>query len=145
METRFDWWKWLVITCFAMLALSMFCRCMTTKYVPVTEYRDRIVNKTDSFFKVDSVWLHDSISIYMRGDTVFKDRWKYKDRFRYIYKNSTDTLVVRDSIPYKVEVEKQLSKTDKAFLRLGKSTAAILFVGILGLIGWGVKRFVLRK
>lgn len=27
----------------AMLILSMFCRCTTTKYVPITEYKDRVV------------------------------------------------------------------------------------------------------
>ena len=39
----------------AMLILSMFCRCTTTKYVPVTEYKDMFVVKTDSLLKTDSI------------------------------------------------------------------------------------------
>ena len=61
----------------AMLILSMFCRCTTTKYVPVTEYKDRVVVKTDSFLKTDSVYVHDSVSVYIRGDTVFKDKYQF--------------------------------------------------------------------
>lgn len=126
----------------AMLFLSMFCRCTTTKYVPVTEYRDRVVAKMDSFLKTDSVYVHDSISVYIRGDTVFKDKYQFRYKDRYIVRNKSDTLIVRDSIPYKVEVEKQLSKTDKVFLNIGKIASICLFIGILaflGLIYWKVK------
>ena len=126
----------------AMLFLSMLCRCTTTKYVPVTEYRDRVVVKTDSFLKTDSVYVHDSISVYIRGDTVFKDKYQLRYKDRYIVRNKSDTLIVRDSIPYKVEIEKQLSKTDRAFLNIGKIASVCLFVGLLALLGciyWKLK------
>ncbi len=119
----------------AMLLLSMFCRCTTTKYVPVTEYRYRVVAKMDSFLKTDSVYVHDSISVYIRGDTVFKDKYQLRYKDRYIVRNKSDTLIVRDSIPYKVEVEKQLSKTDKVFLNIGKIASICLFIGILAFLG----------
>lgn len=45
--------KVITIIAVAMLILSMFCRCTTTKYVPVTEYKDRVVVKTDSLLKTD--------------------------------------------------------------------------------------------
>ena len=48
----------------AMLILSIFCRCTTTKYVPITEYKDRVVLKTDSLLKTDSVYVHDRVSVY---------------------------------------------------------------------------------
>lgn len=115
----------------AMLILSMFCRCATTKYVPVTEYKDRVVVKTDSLLKTDSVYVHDSVSVYIRGDTVFKDKYHLKYKDRYIIRNKSDTLIVRDSIPYKVVVEKTLSKTDKAFLKIGKIASVCLFIGII--------------
>lgn len=121
-----------IVIAIAMLILSTFCRCTTTKYVPVTEYKDRVVAKTDSLLKTDSVYVHDSVSVYIRGDTVFKDKYhlQYKDRYCKKY------LIVRDSIPYKVEIEKQLSKTDKTFLNIGKIASACLFVGVLAFLGW---------
>lgn len=128
----FDWLRWLVITAFACLALSLFCRCATTKYVPMVEYKEKVVSKTDTLLQTDSVWIHDSIMVELRGDTVIKDRWHYRNRYKYIYKNGKDTLLVRDSIPYKVEVTKPPSGMQKLYIYVGKAAAPILVV--LGLI-----------
>lgn len=40
-EEKFDIIKFLIVLGIGMMILSMFCRCTTTKVVPVTEYRDR--------------------------------------------------------------------------------------------------------
>lgn len=109
----------------------MFCRCTTTKVVPITEYRDRYINKTDTFMLTDSVWLHDSVSVFVRGDTIYTDRWRYKDRYKFVYKNTTDTIVVRDSIPYPVTIEKPLSKKDKYYIAFGKIAQGVIFVLII--------------
>ena len=134
-----------MICSISMLILSMFCRCTTTKYVPITEYRARVVAKTDSLLKTDSVYVHDSVSVYIRGDTVFKDKYHIQYRDRYIVRNKSDTFIVRDSIPYKVGVEKTLSKTDKAFLNIGKIASVCLFIGILALLGWIYRKVKLHK
>ena len=145
MNLKFNWWKLLVICSISMLILSMFCRCTTTKYVPITEYRDRVVVKTDSFLKTDSVYVHDSVSVYIRGDTVLKYKYHIQYKDRCIVRNKSDTLIVRDSIPYKVEVNKQLSKTDRAFLNIGKIASACLFIGILAFLGWIYWKLKLQK
>ena len=129
----------------AMLILSMFCRCTTTKYVPVTEYKDRVVVKKDSLLKTDSVYVHDSVSVYLSGDPVFKDKYHIQYKDRYIVRNKSDTLIVRDSIPYKVEVNKQLSKTERAFLNIGKIASVCLLIGILALLGWIYRKVKLHK
>ena len=139
MNLKFNWWKLLVICSISMLILSIFCRCTTTKYVPVTEYKDRVVVKTDSLLKTDSVYVNDSVSVYIRGDTVFKDKYHFQYKDRYIVRNKSDTLIFRDSIPYKIGVEKPLSKTDRAFLNIGTIASVVLFICILaffGLIYW---------
>lgn len=119
-----------------LFVMSMFCKCTTVRYVPVTEYRDRYVNKTDTLMRTDSVWVHDSISILIRGDTVFKDKYSIRYRDRFVYRNKSDTVIVRDSIPYKVVEQTKLSKTDKVFLKIGKVSSVCLFVGILAILGW---------
>ena len=135
----------LIAIAVAILILSMFCRCTTTKYVPITEYRDRVVVKTDSLLKTDSVYVHDSVSVYIRGDTVFKDKYHIQYKDRYILRNKSDTLIVRDSIPYKVEVCKKLSNTDRAFLKIGKIASVCIFIGILAFIGWIYRKVKLHK
>ena len=137
--------RFVIAIAVSMLILSMFCRCATTKYVPVTEYRDRVVVKMDSLLKTDSVYVHDSVSVYIIGDTVFKDKYHLQYKDRYIVINKSDTLIVRDSIPYKVDVGKQLSNTDRAFLNIGKIASVCLLIGILAFIGWIYRRVKLHK
>ena len=137
--------RFVIAIAVAMLIISMFCRCTTTKYVPVTEYKDRVVVKTDSLLKTDSVYVHDSVSVYIRGDTVFKDKYHLQYKDRYIVRNKSDTLIVRDSIPYKVVVEKTLSKTDKVFLNIGKIASVCIFIGVLAFIVWIYRMVKLHK
>ena len=115
--------------------------CRSVRYVPVTEYRDRYVSKTDSFIKTDSVYLHDSVTVFAKGDTVYISKTRFKDRLKYIYHTKTDTVSVHDSIPYpvKVEVEKRQSSIDKVFTWLGKM-AGILFVVFAVLIVYNLVR-----
>lgn len=125
-----------------LFVMSMFCKCTTVRYVPVTEYRDRYVNKTDTLMKTDSVWVHDSVSVLIRGDTVFKDKYSIRYRDRFVYRNKSDTVIVMDSIPYKVVEQTKLSKTDKVFLKIGKVSSVCLFAGILSILGcifWRLK------
>lgn len=141
MRFNFDWWRWLVIAGFAMLVMSLFCRCTTTKYVPMVQYKEKIVSKTDSFLQTDSVWIHDSIFVSQKGDTIFTDKWHYKDRYKYIYKNNTDTLVVCDSIPYKVEIEKPFSFNHRVELAMGKGyIGLILSLALACVLVWLINR-----
>ena len=96
---------WTIIL-LATLIIFLATGCKTkTVLVPVketkTEYRDRL--------RVDSIYNRDTVRIYGRNDTVFKDVIKWRERFR------TDTLsVVRiDSIPYPVEVIREVNKLTK--------------------------------
>ena len=115
--------------------------CRSVRYVPVTEYMDRYVSKTDSFIKTDSVYLHDSVTVFAKGDTVYISKTRFKDRLKYIYNAKTDTIAVHDSIPYpvKVEVEKRQSALNKVFTWLGKM-AGILFVVFAVLIVYNLVR-----
>jgi hypothetical protein len=97
--------------------------CGTTKYieVPVTkiEYRTQ--------YNTDSIYVHDSINTLVKGDTIFKDVYKYI----YKYKEHRDTIIVRDSIFYPVEVEiiKEVNKIynwQKVLMGLG--VIAIFFI-----------------
>ncbi len=88
----------------ALLICALFGSCTTTKYVPVPEYH------TDTLRQVtvrhDSVMVHDSIHITEKGDTVRIERWhtQYRDRIM----RDTVYQSKRDSIPYPVEVVKEV-------------------------------------
>lgn len=75
--------------------------CRTTEYVPVpyevrsTEYVTRAVH--------DSIYMHDSIYLSLRGDTVLLEKWRTK----YVERLRVDTLVRRDSVPVPYEVVRE--------------------------------------
>ena len=95
-------------TCITLLVAVLLCAllsgCTTTKYVTVPEYH------TDTLRVVkvqhDSLVLKDSVYIHEKGDTVLIEKWhtQYRDRWR------TDTIYQskHDSIPYPVEVVKEV-------------------------------------
>ena len=134
------WLQWLTFAILAVMLMTL-AGCRSVKYVPVTEYRDRYASKTDSFVKTDSVYLHDSVTAFAKGDTVYIAKIRFKDRFKIVYHTKTDTVAIRDSIPYpvKVEVEKRQSAIDKVFAWLGKM-AGILFVVFTVLIVYNLVR-----
>jgi len=86
--------------------LSLFAGCKTkTVLVPVEkvkiEYRDRL--------RIDSVYNRDTVNVYERGDTVFLQTIKWRERFKL----DTVSVVRVDSIPYPVEVVKEVNKLTK--------------------------------
>lgn len=114
---------------FAVALLLMGCK--SVQYVPVKE----VVHDSIYLAKVqkDSVWLHDSVYVKDRGDTVWLERWhtKYVERLRIdtIFETHVDSIPV----PYEVvrEVPAKMSKTQKGFMWFGiiAMMALVLIVG----------------
>lgn len=79
--------------------------CRSVRYVSVPEYHEVVKVRTDSVLKHDSIWVHDSVSVLMRGDTIYHDRWHTKTAYKYLYKTKSDTIMRTDSVrvPYPVE------------------------------------------
>lgn len=71
---------------------------------------------------------------------------EYKDSTA-IYRSKCDSLisVISKISKDKVYIEKQLSKTDRAFLKIGKVTSVCIFIGILAFIGWIYRKVKLHK
>ena len=88
----------------ACIIALIFCGCTTTKYIPVETVRDVYHNTTDTIR--DSISHIVYVNQYVKGDTVYNDRieYLYKDRWKV-----HDSIVIqRDSIPYPVEVIKEV-------------------------------------
>jgi hypothetical protein len=92
---------------FIALAIALmlsFSSCTTTRYVAVEHHTTDTLIQTK--VQKDSVWLHDSIHVSEKGDTIRIERWHTK----YISKEVHDTLYVakRDSIHVPYEVIKEV-------------------------------------
>ena len=135
---NFDYHKYIIAMAIGVLICSLFSSCTTTQYVPVIEHRTDTVRQCLTLR--DSIWLHDSISVKEKGDTVRIEKWHTK----YVSKEVHDTTYINktDSVPVPYEVVKEVprkrSTVDWVLTIMG-------MLSILGIIVWvvnKVKRFL---
>lgn len=98
--------------------------CRSIKYVPVetvkTEY------KTRDSIRFDSIYEHDSIFLFVKGDTVYKEKYRYK--YRYLTINKTDTVMKTDSVQIPYPVEKQLTRWQQMKIELGGWAVGVIVI-----------------
>lgn len=112
-----------------MLAICL-TSCRSIKYVPVetvkTEY------KTRDSIRFDSIYEHDSIFLFIKGDTVYKEKYRYK--YRYLTINKTDTVMLTDSVQIPYPVEKQLTRWQQMKIELGGWAFGMAIISLIVLI-----------
>lgn len=123
--------KWYaVILIFAGLVLGG-CK---TKYVSVPEIHTEYITRVDTTVRRDSVYLKDSVYVERKGDTLYVNKTLYRDRYHNIYKVKKDTVVKRDSVNVAYPVEKEMSRSERLFVAMGKFFAALV-IALLFVIG----------
>lgn len=126
-----------VIMALTFMALLLCMSSCKTIKPPLIEYRDRVTH--DTITKVDSVYV--SRFIRGKGDTVFVTDTLFK--FKYLDK--VQLQYVHDSVPYEVQVVKEVRKRNgyDKFVSWG---FWILLVLLLGRFAWWIfKTFYLRR
>lgn len=119
--------------------MTLLTGCRSVKYVSVPEYHTEYKVRTDSFIKRDSVWVHDSVSVWMKGDTVFKDKVRTKHEDHYIYTNKTDTVMKTDSVRVPFPVEKKLGRWEQIKVDYFVPICCVSAIILLSLL-WLIKR-----
>ena len=123
--------KWsIAIMVFAGLVLGG-CK---TKYVSVPEIHTEYITMVDTTVRKDSVYLKDSVYVERKGDTLYVNKTLYRDRYHNIYKVKKDTVVKRDSVNVAYPVEKEMSRSERLFVAMGKFFAALV-IALLFVIG----------
>ena len=127
----------------AMIVCSFFTSCKSTEYVPIIEHYTDTLIKTN--VQRDSVYVHDSVTVTQKGDTVLMDRWHTK----YVEKQVHDTTYVSkiDSIPtpypVEVKVEKQLTWWQQTHLHLANILLWLLAIAsAYYIIRWVLRHYV---
>lgn len=136
--------KWLVVWMVILFVLALLASCRQVEYVTV----EKVLTDTTYITKWqrDSIWLHDSIHVKEKGDTVLVEKWHTK----YIEKMTHDTTYVatHDTIPdpFPVETIKEVPAELSWWQRLRIWIGNIGLLGILGVIGYyGVKLWRVYK
>ena len=134
----------LALATFLIVSVMLLTSCMTTKVVEVEKVRTDTTYITK--WQRDSVWLHDSIMVTEKGDTIRIERWHTK----YVEKQVHDTTYVatHDTIPqpYPVETVKVVEKELNWWQRLRLWLGNMVLLALLGVIGYyGVKLWRVYK
>lgn len=114
-----------------LLTLAIFITsCRSIRYVPVETVRTEY--KTRDSIRIDSIYEHDSIFLFLKGDTVYKEKYRYK--YRYLTINKTDTVMMTDSVQVPYPVEKQLSRWQQMKIELGGWAFGMVVISFIVLI-----------
>ena len=102
----------------AVLLMLSFCGCTTTRHTTDTLIQTKV--------QKDLVWLHDSIHVSEKGDTIRIEKW----HTRYIERLSHDTLYVakHDSVPVPYEVTKEVPA------QLSSVQVGLMVIGLLAIL-----------
>ena len=133
---------WLVVCVIFGFVLFVLFGCTKTEYITVEKVR------TDTAYVMkwqrDSVWLHDSIYVTERDDTVRIERWHTK----YIEKQLHDTTYVatHDTVPKPYTVIKEVSADLSWWQRLRVILGDFVLLAVIGLAGyWGWRMYKVYK
>jgi hypothetical protein len=126
--------KYLIIWLVMLMLLAWLTSCTTTKYIEVEKVRTDTTYITK--WQKDSVWLHHSIHVKEKGDTVMIEKWhtQWRDRLRVdtIYQATHDTIPQ----PYPVETIKLVEKDLNWWQRLRLWIGNVGLLALLGFAGW---------
>lgn len=127
-----------VVFVITFIALFFLTGCTTTKVVTVPEVHTAATYITQH--QRDSIWLHDSIHVTERGDTIRIERWHTK----YISKEVHDTLyrAKTDSIPVPYEVVKEVPRPRSKLELVVFCAGLISIMALIFFFALKVKRFL---
>lgn len=129
----------LMLVLLVVLVVLLPVGCRTTEYITVPEvhteyvYRDRV----DTSYVKDSVYIREQI----KGDTVKVVEYRYRDRYREIWR--TDTIIQQDTVSV---VHTQV--VEKAVAKMNSLQSAFFWLGLLAffiVIGYVAYRLLLKK
>ncbi len=123
---------------FLCVFLLMSCR---TKYVTVPEYHVMYQTKIDSVMHRDSIIVHDSVTLWKRGDTVYKEKYQVMYKDRWYDRHHTDTVIRRDSIRVPYPVERSLTRWERWRMKLGGYAGIAMVIVVMGVVG----RYVVKR
>lgn len=128
----------LILLIVGLALCALLGSCSTTRVVTVEKVRtDTVrVNRTAR----DSIYLHDSIHIKEKGDTVWIERWH--TRWENHLAHDTTYVSKTDSVPVPYPVTEYVEKPRSAFEKGMMATGGLAIMAVIVLLAWKVRRFL---
>lgn len=135
-ERSYKRMMWLVIVWIILMICLHLCGCKQIEYVTVEKVRTDTTYVTK--WQRDSVWLHDSVLVREKGDTVMVEKWhtKYVETVRI----DTTYLATHDTIPQPYPVIKEVPTELNWWQRIRLWIGNLGLLAILAAVGYGAWR-----
>ena len=117
------------------LVVLFFLTACSPKTIYVPEVHTEYITRTDTFVKIDSVSVKDSIYVTQKGDTVRIEKWHVSYRDRWREKIVRDTIMRTDTISVPYPVEKKLTMTERFDIWLN-GMCIVLGLLLLFVVAW---------
>lgn len=130
-KKRIGWMIFLL----ALLIVLFFLTSCSPKTIYIPEVHTEYITRTDTFVKIDSVSVKDSIYVTQKGDTVRIEKWHIKYRDRWREKVVRDTIMRTDTISVPYPVEKKLTMTERFDIWLN-GMCIVLGLLLLFVVAW---------
>lgn len=138
---------YLLAVVLSIVALVSTCSCTRTIYTPVesTIYHTDTLRLTN--VRMDSIVQHDSVAVYVHGDTVritqYRDRLRYRDRVDTIYRTKVDTARIEK--PIIVTTEAEMTKSETLRLKSWGWLLALLIISLAWIFRKHIKSFLNQR
>lgn len=119
------------IILYSVLVCSLFSCSEKIIRVPEIHTEERTKIQTDS------IYLHDSVFVMQKGDTIYISKTRYRDRI----KASTDTIKQTDSVSYPVEVIKEIHRAN-AYERFTSWAFPLVALMVIAFIFFKIRKFI---
>ena len=120
---------YVIIASLVIMLMALLTSCKHIEYVQVPQYHTDTLIMTK--VQRDSIHVHDSTFVEVKGDTVLIERWhtKFIEKLLHdtIYQSKTDTVAV--AYPVEKQVEKQLTWWQHTQMYAGDVLLLLLAVG----------------
>lgn len=130
-KKRIGWMFFLL----ALLIVLFFLTSCSPKTIYIPEVYTEYITRTDTFVKIDSVSVKDSIYVTQNGDTVRIEKWHVQYRDRWREKVVRDTIMRTDTISVPYPVEKKLTMTERFYIWLN-GMCIVLGLLLLFVVAW---------
>ena len=124
-----------------LLLCTLLFSC-ATKYITKDNIQKEYITCTDTLLLHDSIVHRDSITIFAMGDTVIKECIRYRDKYKYIYKVKTDTVIKIDSIM--VQLPATTTKKSLSDKIIDFSGAIALLAFVVSLLVWLANKYIIK-
>lgn len=122
---------------YSIIIYTLLCGC-ATKRTSTTSYKVVEVHDTlrQEVEKHDSIFVRDSVRVWMKNDTIYHDRWRteyrdrWRDKVREVYVERNDTIIQRDTI----QIERHQTPWAKFKERTGGYVIFFLLVAFFALL-----------